>query len=367
VLDRVSRAAYEPALRRLGEQIRRHDGRFRLSLGVSGLLLEQLRNAAPAVMDRLTELAESGAVEFVGEPHFHSLACLYSTDEFHTQVRRHADMIDAAFGQRPRIFANTELVYSNELVDQLGAIDGYAAAVTEGTKALLSGRRPNRVYRAVAGDLRLLVRHGALSDDLAFRFSDPRWDPHPLTAERYAGWIARSIEPDGGDFCGLFLGLDAFGDRHPPESGIFEFLDQLPGAVLAHEGLVFRTLGEAAETARNPEEAADRLDAPQPISWADQEHDLSAWLGNAMQRNAMQELYRLEEPIKAHGDDALLEAWRRLTASDHIYYMATKYDADGAVHRHFSPYLSPYDAYINFMNVLDDLRSRVERKRSIRG
>jgi alpha-amylase len=207
--------------------------------------------------------------------------------------------------------------------------------------------------------VKLLLKHYRLSDDIAFRFSDRNWKEWPLTAERFAEWV-NQINGDG-YLCNLFMDYETLGEHQWADTGIFEFLDALPEKVF--------DVSPGQNDFVTPSEAVDRYtpvgeyDVPETISWADTERDLSAWMGNAMQENAAQELYRLAEPVKARyvaGDEHILEDWRKLTTSDHLYYMCTKFWADGDVHKYFSPYDSPYDAYINFMNVLDNLRARAE-------
>jgi alpha-amylase len=328
VLAKVVEKCYLPGTTRLLEMIKRHEGKFRLSFCVTGVLIEQLRAGAPKVLDNLVKLAETGCVEFLNETYYHSMAFLYSRDEFRQQLQLHADLMEDLFGRRPTVFRNTELIYNNDLAFYIDSLKLYKGMLAEGSDRL--------------------------SDDIAFRFGNRSWSEWPLTGEKFAQWVER-IDASRGRLCNIFIDFETFGEHQWVETGIFEFLDAMPKAVLAGGQSTFATVSEAI-TANPP---AAEFDAPHMISWADTERDLSAWLGNAMQSNALHELYKLEGPIKRGGDEQLLRDWRRLTISDHVYYMCTKYFADGDVHTYFSPYESPYDSYINFMNVLDNLRTRV--------
>jgi alpha-amylase len=259
------------------------------------------------------------------------------------------------FGRRPTVFRNTELIYNNDLAFYIDSLKLYKGMLAEGSDPILAGRSANVSYRPPhTNDITLLLRNYRLSDDIAFRFGNRSWSEWPLTGEKFAQWVER-IDASRGRLCNIFIDFETFGEHQWVETGIFEFLDAMPKAVLAGGQSTFATVSEAI-TANPP---AAEFDAPHMISWADTERDLSAWLGNAMQSNALHELYKLEGPIKRGGDEQLLRDWRRLTISDHVYYMCTKYFADGDVHTYFSPYESPYDSYINFMNVLDNLRTRV--------
>jgi alpha-amylase len=353
ILEKVAEKCYRPTLRTLQRLINRHNGHFRLSLSLTGSILEQLQRHCPDVLTELQTLAETGRVEFLGETYHHSLASLYSEDEFAEQVQRHSRAMSELFGQTPRVFRNTELIYSNALAEQLDRLGGFDGILAEGADHVLAGRSPNHLYRSAGAEsLPLLLKNYRLSDDIAFRFSDRHWPGWPLTAEKYADAIDGLGE--AAEVVNLFMDMETFGEHQWAETGIFEFLDALPGELLKR-GHTFCTVGECFDYFQ-PVEA---YDAPYVTSWADTERDLSAWLGNAMQSSALQDLYRLEAPIKEASQAELLKDWRMLTTSDHFYYMCTKYYDDQAVHRYFNPYESPYDAYINFMNVLDNLRMRV--------
>jgi alpha-amylase len=270
----------------------------------------------------------------------------------------HGARIEAVFGVRPRVFRNTELIFSNALARHLQA-RGFAGALTEGADHILAGRSAGHVYTASgAPRLPLLLKSYRLSDDIAFRFGDRHWKEYPLSAERFAGWL----EHAGGEVVNLFLDYETFGEHQGEATGIFDFMRELPGCVLTR-GMQFVTPSQALAKLR----PAGQIDVPTPISWADAERDMTAWTGNAMQRAALDSVFAISRPVLASGDDELIRDWRRLTTSDHFYYMCTKYFADGDVHRYFSPYESPYEAHIHFMNVLADLRMRAAEGRSAWG
>jgi alpha-amylase len=355
ILRRVASKCYMPTTELLLQLIERHAGRFRVAFSITGCLIDQLRGATPEVIDQFRKLAQTGCCEFLAETYYHSLSSLYSRDEFLEQLDLHADMIDDLFGQRPVVFRNTELIYSNELASLIAGLGRYHGMLTEGVDHMLGKRSPNFVYRPPgdAAGISLLLKNYRMSDDIAFRFSNQSWREWPLTADKFAAWIRRIN--GNGNVCNLFLDVETFGEHHWKDTGIFDFLAALPQQVLDH-GDDFKTPSECID-AFDP---VDTYDAPKVISWADTERDCSAWMGNAMQASALHELYRLERPVKTTGDRDLIHDWRLLTTSDHFYYMCTKYFADQDVHKYFNPYESPYDSYINYMNVLDNMRTRIE-------
>lgn len=353
IFRKVAERSYLPTARLLLKLLRKHDGDFRLSVSMTGVFVEAAREHGPEVLDLLQQMAETGCVEFLSETYYHSIAFLYSRDEFREQVEKHGRMIEQLFGQHPSVFRNTELIYNNDVAFYLASLDGFIGVLTEGADQILGQRNPNHLYRPPHTDsLALLLKNYRLSDDIAFRFSDRGWAEWPLTADKFARWVDQTNA--NGEVCNLFLNCEAFGEFQSAESGVFDFLEAMPRQIIDTGRNDFRTVSEAIESY----DPVGDFDVPHMISWADTERDLSAWLGNAMQSNALHELFKLEPKIKATGDAELLADWRKLTCSDHFYYMCTKYYADGEVHKYFSPYESPYDSYINFMNVLDNLRTR---------
>jgi len=357
IIRRVAEKCYLPATQLLLDLVNRHQGRFRISFSLTGCVIEQLREHAPAALDLFKALVDTGCCELLGETYHHSLAFIYSRDEFRQQVDLHAQLMHDVFGVTPTVFRNTELIYSNDLAEHLAADGHYVAVLTEGADHVLQDRSPNVLYHPPGRPgLAVLTKNYRLSDDIAFRFSCREWDQWPVTVEKYSRWVCTNHDAgDGGDVCNLFMDYETFGEHQWPVTGIFNFLAALPDQLL-DDGCTFVTPSEAAAQF----EPNGELDVPHMISWADTERDLTAWLGNAMQSNALHELYKLEAAIKANGDAKLLAAWRNLSASDHFYYMCTKYFADQAVHKYFNPYESPYDSYINYMNVLDSLRTRLD-------
>jgi alpha-amylase len=357
ILRRVAERCYVPMNRLLLELIRNHQGRFRVALSVTGTALEQFESYAPEVVQGLHVLAQTKCVEFLGETFHHSLAALHSEDEFHAQVELHQRLIKRMFGQTPTVFRNTELIYSNR-IGALAAKLGFRGVLAEGWEPALNNRSAAFLYRAVTGNgtdkakpLYMLLRNHRLSDAISFRFADAAAPDFPMTGEKYAALVSQI----GGRLCNLFMDYETFGEHQAQETGIFDFFRALPGRLLEQNQFV--TPGDLVGA--EEVETAGELDVPSAISWADEARDLGAWMGNAMQQNALSELYALEDKVKAGGNAHLLADWRKLTTSDHFYYMSTKDNADGGVHDYFRPYESPYDAYINFMNVLDNLRAQV--------
>ncbi len=353
LLNRIADKCYAPATKTLLDMVKRHEGRLRLAFSLSGCVIEQLRDNRPEIIKLFADLAQTGCVEFLSETYYHSLASQHSIEEFSEQVELHDKLIEELFGQTPKVFRNTELIYDNKIGQWAAGTGRYVGVLSEGADRVLAGRTPNRVYWSVGKpSLPLLLKNYRLSDDIAFRFSNQQWAEWPLTAEKFATWITHQ---QGGDVCNLFMDYETFGEHQWAETGIFKFLQALPDKLLElNSGWDFRTPSEAF-AAYPP---ADGYNVDHAISWADSERDLSAWAGNAMQLNALRDYYKIEPYIKAADNPDLLRDWRRLGASDHFYYMCTKYFADGEVHKYFNPYQSPYDSYINFMNVIDSLRNR---------
>jgi alpha-amylase len=355
VLRRVAQKCYLPMNALLLKLCERTQGRFRCAFSISGTALDQFERWSPETLSSFQKLAATGAVEFLGETSMHSLAALYDLDEFDAQVTAHAARIEALFGRRPTTFRNTELVVDNDIARRAEEL-GFQAILGEGADHLLGWRSPHHVYRPEGcASIRMLLRSYSLSDDIAFRFSNRQWNEWPLTAEKWTGWLEKV--PPRDDCVGLFMDYETFGEHQWADTGIFQFMEHLPKNVLRSGRFAFRTPSEAIAE----HDLVGRLDVPHPVSWADTERDLTAWLGNHMQRAAGEALYALGKGVRklegSHPD--LLARWRRMTTSDHLYYMCTKWFADGDVHKYFSPYASPHDAFIAFMNVLDDLERGV--------
>jgi alpha-amylase len=351
ILKKVAEKCYLPANLTLLDMIRRHP-EFKISFSFSGVFLEQLEMFMPEVLASFQELAATGNVEILDETYYHSLSFLYSLEEFKHQVMKHRKMIRRLFGLTPRAFRNTELIYNNDLARTVEEM-GYEVILAEGADHILGWRSPNFLYRPQGADkIKLLVKNYKLSDDIAFRFSERSWKEHPLTAEKFAHWV--SEHNGSGEVINLFMDYETFGEHQWADTGIFEFLRHLPAELAKKRDIDFVTPSVAAERYQ----PVGELDAPHFVSWADTERDLSAWLSNDMQREAMEKLYALEAEIKNINDERLLEDWRRLQTSDHFYYMCTKWWNDGDVHKYFNPYDSPYDAFIAFINALNDVKLR---------
>jgi alpha-amylase len=353
ICRKVADKCYLPTNRLLLKLIEKHQGRFKVAFSLTGVLLEQLEQYCPEVLSTFHALAETGCVEFLGETYYHSLSFLYSRQEFVEQVKKHTETIQHLFGQTPKVFRNTELIYNNDLALLIEAMGSFDGIITEGADHILGMRSPNFVYRPKGcRRLKMLMKNYSLSDDIAFRFSNRQWVEWPLTAPKFKRWI--DAVNGNGAVVNLFMDYETFGEHQWKDTGIFDFIEHLPGEVLQHPDNNFKTPSEVV----GHFDAVDAVDVPYMISWADTERDLSAWLGNPMQSGAIHELYRLEHKIKRVNDEQLLSDWRKLQTSDHFYYMCTKHFSDGDVHKYFNPYDSPYDSYINFMNVLEHLQNR---------
>jgi alpha-amylase len=355
ICRKVASRCYLPTNRLMLELIQRYGKAFSISFSITGVALEQFQKWSPEVIDSFRALVDTGQVEILAETYYHSLAFLYSREEFREQTIAHSAKVAETFGVRPKVFRNTELIYNNDLAHFIQGM-GFIGILAEGADHILGYRSPNYLYRPTGTDrLTLLLKNYRLSDDIAFRFSDRQWAEWPLKADKFAAWVD---QVNGNGFVvNLFMDYETFGEHQWADSGIFDFMYHLPEYVLRQPDNNFMTPSRVVQTYAPVAE----LDIPHMVSWADVERDLSAWLGNAMQSNALHELYRLEEAVKATGDPQLLHDWRRLQTSDHFYYMCTKWFADGDVHKYFNPYESPYDSYINFMNVLDNVRTRLKR------
>ena len=356
IMRRVADRCYLPTNAILLDLIKANGKKFKVAFSISGVAIEQFERFAPEVIDSFKALAATGCVEFLAETYSHSLASLSSVKEFKEQVKQHSAMVEKYFGVKPTAFRNTELIYSDEIGAEVVKM-GYTTMLTEGARHSLGWKSPNYIYtNAVNPRLKLLLKNSALSDDIAFRFSNQGWENYPLTADKYAAWLGQALEKD--DIVNLFMDYETFGEHQKAESGIFDFLRGLPAEVLKIGNVAFRTPSEAAK-AHQP---VAPLHVAFPISWADEERDTSAWLGNELQNEAFSKISELEANVLKTKDADLITVYRKLQESDHFYYMCTKFFSDGAVHSYFNPYDTPYEAFINYMNVLSDLQLRVEKK-----
>lgn len=354
ILDKVSDKCYLKTNRKILELINRHKGKFKVTYSLSGVAIEQFENHRPDVLQSFVDLAKTGCVEFLSETYYHSLSYIYSKNEFKRQVDMHRAKIKEYFDQTPKVFRNTELIYNNDLAAYIEKM-GYKGILCEGKDSIMGTRTPNFLYQP-AGTLKIkaLLKNYRLSDDIAFRFSDRNWSEWPLQADTFAEWVHKIA--GNGEVVNLFMDYETFGEHQWEETGIFDFLDHLPAEILKHPDFDFKTVSEAVDTYR----VRDIYDVPEFISWADAERDLSAWLSNAMEQEAAKRIYALEDKVVKSGNKDLLDVWGKLQTSDHFYYMCTKFWSDGDVHKYFSPYDSPYDAYIYYMNVLADFETTIE-------
>ena len=354
-MAKIAKKCYLPTNNLLLDLIRENPG-FKISYSLSGVVIDQFEELAPDVLASFQGLVDTGNVEMLDETYYHSLSFLYSKDEFVRQIKLHNKRIRQVFGVKPTVFRNTELVYNNELGKMIEKL-GYKAILAEGADHILGWRSPNFVYRPLgAKKTKLLLKNYRLSDDVAFRFSNRGWKEWPLTADKFANWISQVN--GNGNTVNLFMDYETFGEHQWEDTGIFSFMQHLPKYIERHPDNDFKTPSEVAEAYP----AVSELDIHLPVSWADLERDLSAWLGNPMQQAAIAKLYSMEQRMLASKDDELIRDWRKLQISDHFYYMCTKWFSDGDVHKYFNPYESPYDAFISFMNVLADMEHRLNAK-----
>ena len=355
ILKRIAQKCYLPMNELLLEAIKESKGAFKVAFSITGSALEQFDRYAPEVIDSFRRLAETGSVEFLGETYYHSLASLISPAEFKHQVEKHKAAIEQYFGVKPVCFRNTELIYSDAIGDAVYEL-GYKTMLTEGARHIMGWRSPNYIYTDdIQPKLKLLLRNYQLSDDIAFRFSDRGWGDWPLTTEKFLDWMKSGVA-DGGDIINLFMDYETFGEHQSAQSGIFDFMRALPGTVLADGTFEFVTPARAARKHK----AIDSLSVPEAISWADEERDVTAWLGNELQNDAFSKLYGLTEKLSILNDPVLWSDFGHLQESDHLYYMCTKFFSDGEVHKYFNPYDTPYEAFINYMNVLSDFIIRTD-------
>lgn len=353
MVEKVSRKCYLPANATLLENIKNHP-EFKASFSISGIALEQFEKYYPEVIDSFKALVDTGNIEILSETYYHSLSSIYSKEEFEHQVKMHRKKVRDLFGVTPTVFRNTELIYSNEIAKMVEDM-GYKGILAEGADHVLGWRSPAFIYRPTGTqNIKLLLKHYKLSDDIAFRFSQQSWEGWPLTAPKFADWV--HSHNGNGETINLFMDYETFGEHQWEDTGIFEFLRHLPAEIFNRGDNNFKTPSEVIDSY----DVKGELDVPYYVSWADSERDLSAWLSNDLQKEALDSIYSLEKEIIYLDDPELLEDWRRLQTSDHFYYMCTKWWNDGDVHKYFSPYESPYEAFIAYMNVMQDMRLRVE-------
>jgi alpha-amylase len=329
--------------------IKEFGSRFKVSYSISGMALDQFEFYAPEVIESFKKLAATGSVEFIAETYAHSLSSLISKDEFEKQVEKHRQKIKSLFGQNPETFRNTELIYS-DTIGEMVANMGFKTMLAEGAKHILGWKSPNFLYcNSINPKLKILTRNYELSDDISFRFAT-----QSMSANKFTSWLNEI--PAQQECVNLFMDYETFGEHQWAETGIFDFMKSLPGAILSKTNFTFNTPSEVSASLQ----PVAPIHVPSPISWADEERDTTAWLGNELQDDAFKHLYSLEKEVYKVNNPALLRDWELLQSSDHFYYMCTKWFSDGDVHKYFNAYNSPYEAYINYMNVLSDFILRLE-------
>lgn len=358
ILQKIAGKCYLPTNAILLDLIKKYKGGFKIAFSISGTAIEQFKQYSPETLESFKRLAETGRVEFLGETYYHSLSFLFSKEEFKQQVEMHDKLVEKEFNYKPTTFRNTELIYNDDLahfIEQLG----YEAILAEGADKILGWRSPNFVYQPKGcSKLKLLLKNYRLSDDVAFRFSNKSWSEFPLTSEKYAQWI-HALNGNA-EIINLFMDYETFGEHQWADTGIFDFLRHFPACIFKNPEFNFVTPSEASRNIKPKTE----LEIPHFISWADVDRDLTAWKGNALQEDALKTAYEMEKDVKAINDPKLTAIWRSLLASDHFYYMCIKWSSDGDVHSYFSPYQNPYDAYINYQNILSDFKLELEKRKT---
>jgi alpha-amylase len=353
IIARVAERSYLMANKVIRQIIKEYGSKFKVAYSISGIALDQLELYAPEVIESFQKLAATGSVEFLSETYSHSLVALKNKDEFTRQVNEHRQRIKDLFGQEPAVFRNTELIYSDKIGADVADM-GFTGMLTEGAKHVLGWKSPNYLYcNSINPRLKVLLRNFRISDDIAFRFSNTAWSEFPLTAEKFTGWLKKLDKKE--ETVNIFIDYETFGEQQWMETGIFDFLKALPGMVYKNTNFTFSTPSEIVAGLL----PISTISVPHPISWADEERDLTAWLGNEMQVDAFNRLYSFADKVNRCDDKKILKDWKYLQTSDHLYYMATKFFTDGGYHAYFNPYESPYEAYINYMNVLSDFGNRL--------
>lgn len=359
VIRKVGDKCYLPTNKLLKELIDKYEGKFKIAYSITGVAIEQFKSYYPEVLESFKDLAKTGCVEFLGETYYHSLSFLSDKEEFLEQVNLHKQLIIDEFGYNPIVFRNTELIYQDELADLIWEQAGFKVMLAEGADRILGWRSPLYAYKSHNHNMFLLLKYYGLADDIAFRFSNRDWPEFPLTTEKFVGWMSQLalVEKENRNlFINLFMDYETFGEHQWHETGIFEFMKYLPQTVFKEQNLSFAWPSDVLDITNYTPEV---LSYPNPVSWADTERDLSAWLENDLQRNACDSFYEILGEIKAKNRTDLLDMARKLSTSDHFYYMCMKYFQDGDVHKYFSPYQTPEQAYMFYMNALAHLRDQI--------
>ena len=347
IFRRIAERCYLPANKTLLEMIKSSNGKFKAAFSFSGLALEQMEMYSPEVIDSFKELVATGCVEILAETYSHTLASIGDEDEFAEQVKAHTRKIQTLFNITPKVFRNTELIYSDEIAEMVSNL-GFKGMLTEGAKHILGWKTPNYVYNScVNNSLALLLKNDTFSEHISMQFNNYSWSEYPLTADKYMSWIAST--PDSEQIINLFMNYEVLGSLNTSATGIFEFFKALP-QFAESKGLSFSTPSEVFNLLK----PIDSISVTYPISWVDEEKDCSSWLGNVLQQEAFNKLRAISERVRLCKDRRLRQDWNYLQSSDHFYYMSTKHGNS------FSPYDNPYDAFNNYMNILSDFIVRVE-------
>ncbi|HNQ66756.1 MAG TPA: glycoside hydrolase family 57 protein [Bacteroidales bacterium] len=355
IMRKVAEKCYLPANKTFLDLINEYGNNFKIAYSISGVAIDQFEMYAPDVLDSFRALVDTGKVEILSETYSHSLSALKNREEFERQVKLHRDKVKQVFGVEPKVFRNTELIYSDWIGEYVADM-GYKGMITEGAKHVLGWKSPNYLYcNAINPKLKVLLKNFKLSDDIAFRFSNHDWQEFPLTTEKFVSWL-NALDPKD-EIINLFMDYETFGEHQWKETGIFEFLKAFPNAVLKYSNFKFNTPSEIVKKV----DPVGAIHVPYPISWADEERDLTAWLGNELQDEAFNNLYQCYDRVKEINDPEIWKDWLYLQTSDHFYYMCTKWFSDGDVHKYFNPYNSPYEAFVNYMNILSDFIIRIEK------
>ena len=354
-LEDLAENCYLPANALLLDLIKKYEGKFKVAFSISGSAIDQLEMHTPEVIRSFQELAQTGQVEFLAETYSHSLASLSEdTDEFELQVKRHSTAIKELFGKKPVTFRNTSLIYSDKIGKRVADL-GFKTMLTDGAKHVLGWKSPNFVYKnALDENLNLLLKNSKLSDDIAIRFSDKNWSEYPLTSEKYVDWVSHSLQDT--EVLNLFMNYEVIGHYNRAESGIFDFLRYFIQQIAENPNYQFLLPKEVTKK----HTAKDILPVPYPISWTDEERDITSWLGNELQKEAFTELFKIQPLVKKKKNAEINEDYSRLQASEHFYFMRTKLFSGADYHKYILPYESPYEAFINYMNVLSDFIERVK-------
>ena len=354
-LEDLAENCYLPANALLLDLIKKYEGKFKVAFSISGSAIDQLEMHTPEVIRSFQELAQTGQVEFLAETYSHSLASLSEdTDEFELQVKRHSAAIKELFGKKPVTFRNTSLIYSDKIGKRVADL-GFKTMLTDGAKHVLGWKSPNFIYKnALDENLNLLLKNSKLSDDIAIRFSDRNWSKYPLTSEKYVDWVSHSLQDT--EVLNLFMNYEVIGHYNRAESGIFDFLRYFIQQIAENPNYQFLLPKEVTKK----HTAKDILPVPYPISWTDEERDITSWLGNELQKEAFTELFKIQPLVKKKKNAELNEDYSRLQASEHFYFMRTKLFSGADYHKYILPYESPYEAFINYMNVLSDFIERVK-------